>query len=63
MKKPKNKKIVALDGDLILDTDLINFEKPERFIECGIAEQDMVSQAGSFATEGYIPILHLFLVF
>ena len=60
-----NKKIVALDGDLILDTGLINFEKefPERFIECGIAEQDMVSQAGSFATEGYIPIVHSFSSF
>ena len=61
----KNKKIVALDGDLILDTGLINFEKefPDRFIECGIAEQDMVSQAGSFATEGYIPIVHSFSSF
>ncbi len=43
-----NEKIVALDADLILDTGLIPFQKefPERFIECGIAEQDMVSRAG-----------------
>ncbi len=40
-----NSSIVALDADLILDTGLILFQKefPERFIECGIAEQDMVS--------------------
>ena len=61
----QNEKIVALDGDLILDTGLIEFEKkfPNRFIECGIAEQDMVSQAGSFAKEGFIPIVHSFSSF
>ena len=61
----KNKKIIALDGDLILDTGLIEFEKkfPERFIECGIAEQDMVSQAGTLAKEGFIPIVHSFSSF
>ena len=60
-----NKKIVALDGDLILDTGLIEFEKkfPNRFFECGIAEQDMVSQAGSFAKEGFIPFVHSFSSF
>lgn len=61
----KNNKIVALDGDLILDTGLIEFEKtfPDRFFECGIAEQDMVSQAGSFANEGFLPIVHSFSSF
>ncbi|MEC7880876.1 MAG: transketolase C-terminal domain-containing protein, partial [Chloroflexota bacterium] len=60
-----NEKIVALDGDLILDTGLIEFEKkfPNRFFECGIAEQDMVSQAGSFAKEGYMPFVHSFSSF
>jgi len=60
-----NEKIVALDGDLILDTGLIEFEKkfPNRFFECGIAEQDMVSQAGSFAKEGYMPFVHSFASF
>ena len=60
-----NERIIALDGDLILDTGLIEFEKkfPNRFFECGIAEQDMVSQAGSFAKEGYIPFVHSFSSF
>ena len=60
-----NKKIVALDADLALDTGLMSFKEnfPERFIECGIAEQDMVSQAGGFALSGYLPIVHSFSCF
>jgi len=60
-----NNKVVALDADLILDTGLISFKEefPERFIECGIAEQDMVSQAGTIALAGYIPIVHSFACF
>ena len=61
----KNIKIVALDADLILDTGLIPFQKefPDRFVECGIAEQDMVSQAGGMALEGLLPIVHSFSCF
>lgn len=60
-----NSKIVALDADLILDTGLIPFKKEfsERFIECGIAEQDMVSQAGTMALVGLIPVVHSFACF
>lgn len=61
----KNDKIVALDADLILDTGLIPFKDkfPDRFIECGIAEQDMVSQAGGMALMGLLPIVHSFSCF
>jgi transketolase len=61
----KNPKIVALDADLILDTGLIPFQKqfPHRFVECGIAEQDMVSQAGGMALQGLLPIVHSFACF
>lgn len=61
----KNPKIVALDADLILDTGLIPFQKefPDRFVECGIAEQDMVSQAGGMALQGLLPIVHSFACF
>lgn len=60
-----NTNIVALDADLILDTGLIEFSVkfPERFIECGIAEQDMVSQAGTLASSGLLPIVHSFSCF
>jgi transketolase len=57
--------IVALDGDLLLDTGLTEFSRrfPDRFIECGIAEQDMVSQAGGLALRGLRPVVHSFASF
>lgn len=60
-----NSKIVVLDADLVLDTGLIPFQKefPGRFVECGIAEQDMVSQAGGMALQGLLPIVHSFACF
>ena len=53
----RDPRIVALDGDLVLDTGLIPFRErfPRRFLECGIAEQDMVSQAGGMALAGLAP--------
>lgn len=61
----KHSNIVALDADLILDTGLIPFRKrfPERFFECGIAEQDMVSVAGGMALNGLLPVVHSFACF
>jgi transketolase len=61
----RDEKIVALDGDLVLDTGLIPFRErfPDRFLECGIAEQDMVSQAGGMALEGLLPVVHSFACF
>lgn len=57
--------LVALDADLVLDTGLIPFRDrhPERFVECGIAEQDMVSQAGAMALAGLLPAVHSFACF
>ena len=36
---------------------------PERFFECGIAEQDMVSMAGGLALSGMLPVVHSFSCF
>ncbi len=57
--------LVVLDADLVLDTGLIPFRDryPERFFECGIAEQDMVSTAGGMALRGLLPIVHSFACF
>jgi transketolase len=57
--------LVALDADLIKDCGLIAFARrfPERFIECGIAEQDMVSMAAGMARRGALPIVHSFACF
>jgi transketolase len=61
----RNPRIVALDADLIKDCGLITFAKrfPERFVECGIAEQDMVSTASGMARRGAVPIVHSFACF
>ena len=58
-------KIVALDADLVLDTGLIPFSEkyPDRFVECGIAEMDMVSQASGLALSGFLPVVHSFSCF
>lgn len=58
-------RVVALDGDLALDTGLLPFaaELPDRFLECGIAEQDMVGQAGGLALAGMLPVVHSFASF
>ena len=57
--------LIALDADLLLDTGLIPFSErfPDRFIECGIAEQDMVSQASGLALAGMLPVVHSFACF
>lgn len=58
-------RLVALDADLRLDTGLVELRErfPERFFECGIAEQDMVSQAGAMALAGLLPAVHSFACF
>jgi len=57
--------VVALDADLIKDCGLVTFSTrfPERFVECGIAEQDMVSMAAGMARRGALPIVHSFACF
>ena len=61
----EHQEIVVLDADLMIDCGLLSFRNkyPERFIECGIAEQDMVSQAGALALKGMLPISHSFACF
>jgi len=57
--------VVALDGDLSFDTGthLARHDFPDRYIQAGIAEQDMVSMAGTLALSGEIPIVHSFATF
>ncbi|MEQ1757947.1 MAG: transketolase C-terminal domain-containing protein [Vicinamibacterales bacterium] len=57
--------LLALDADLIKDCGLLDFAAayPDRFIECGIAEQDMVSMACGMAHRGALPVVHSFACF
>ena len=58
-------RLVALDADLRFDCGLVDFRERyrDRFFECGIAEQDMVSQAGAMALAGLLPVVHSFACF
>lgn len=57
--------VVVLDADLAADCKVRTFELtyPERFIENGIAEQDMVSMAGGLARQGLLPVVNSFASF
>jgi transketolase len=57
--------LVVMDADLSADCGLRLFENtyPKRFIESGIAEQDMVSTAGGLALQGFLPVVNSFGVF
>jgi transketolase len=57
--------LVVLDADLAADCCLRGIERrfPERFIENGIAEQDMVSMAGGLARAGLLPVVNSFAAF
>ena len=61
----RNKKIILLDADLSDDVNLKKFAKkfPNRFIQNGIAEQDMVSMAGGMALMGLLPVVNSFASF
>lgn len=57
--------LVVLDADLSADCKIRDFELtyPDRFIENGIAEQDMVSMAGGLARHGLLPVVNSFASF
>ncbi|GJQ57668.1 MAG: 1-deoxy-D-xylulose-5-phosphate synthase [Candidatus Scalindua sp. AMX11] len=61
----KREELIVLDADLSADCGLRPFENrfPERFVENGIAEQDMVSMAGGLALHGFLPVVNSFGVF
>lgn len=61
----RDPRLVVLDADLVVDMGLVSFSErfPTRFVECGIAEMDMVSQAGAMARQGLLPIVHSFACF
>ncbi len=61
----QNKDIVVLDADLSGSTKTAVFAKkfPERFLNMGIAEANMVGTAAGLAAAGKIPFLSTFAIF
>lgn len=54
----RNDKVYVLDADVNTSTRIVHFLKafPKRFVQAGIAEQNMVGIAAGLANEGKIPI-------
>ena len=61
----ENQEIYALDGDVMNSTFTQTFKKAhaERFVECYIAEQNMVSVAAGLSRMGKIPFVATFAAF
>ncbi|KNF09170.1 transketolase C-terminal section [Gottschalkia purinilytica] len=60
-----NKNVVVLDADLSKSTKTAEFQKefPERFINVGIAEQNLIGTAAGLSTTGKIPFASSFAMF
>lgn len=61
----KYPKLVVLDADLAGATMTIKFKEkyPDRFIDCGIAEGNMISVAAGLAAAGMVPFASSFAMF
>jgi transketolase len=57
--------LVVLDADLASDCRIraVEIEQPSRFVEVGIAEQDLVSMAAGLARQGLLPVVNSFASF
>src|ERR1700761_7552084 len=58
-------KLVVLDADIAGGTGVHHFRKshPDRFLQFGIAEQNMMAAAGGLAAVGLMPVVTTFAVF
>ena len=61
----ENNDVVVLDADLSKSTKTDNFAKlyPERFINSGIAEQNLLGMSAGIARYGKVPFASTFAVF
>ena len=57
--------VVVLDADLASDCRIraVELDEPSRFIEVGIAEQDLVSMSAGLARQGLLPVVNSFASF
>ena len=61
----ENEKVVALEADLGGASKFTDIQKshPDRFVQCGIAEADMIGIAAGLSSEGFVPFVHTFAPF
>jgi len=61
----ENPKVIGLCCDLTESTRMLEFAKqfPDRFVEVGVAEQNLAGLGAGFAHEGYIPFITSYATF
>lgn len=61
----ENPKVVVLDADTASCSGFTKIEQsnPDQFIQCGIAEQNMVGMAAGMSMRGFVPFVHSFAPF
>lgn len=61
----KRKDLIVMNADLSGSNKTDGFEKayPERFVECGISEQDMMAEAAGIAHSGHVVAVSSFTMF
>lgn len=61
----ENDNLIVFDADLAGATKTVMFKEafPERHIDCGIAEANMVGIAAGMSTTGYVPFISTFAMF
>ncbi|RRD40502.1 transketolase family protein [Leptotrichia sp. OH3620_COT-345] len=61
----KDNRIVALEADLMssMTMDAVQKEKPDKVINCGIMEANMIGVAGGMSIAGKYPFVHTFTAF
>jgi transketolase len=60
-----NADLVVLDADISISTNTCQFAQrfPDRFFNCGVAEQNMIGIAAGLATTGKLPFASTFAIF
>ncbi|MCL4413980.1 MAG: transketolase family protein [Actinobacteria bacterium] len=61
----RDARLLVLDGDVASSTgaELFEARHPERFLQMGIAEQNMLGVAAGLATVGFVPVISAFACF
>jgi transketolase len=61
----QNEKIIALTADLAGSTKIGRFQQdlPDRFVNVGVAEMNLMSMASGLASTGFIPVVSTFAAF
>lgn len=61
----RDPRVIVLEADLKDSTQSVQFERafPDRFVQVGIAEQNMMDVAAGLALAGKIPVTHSFAAF